>query len=114
MTTTPGFIVQPTWPVTNPNIYPSQLGVLGAPGSFFAAGSEPYVPDPNQNRPPRVNQWSVGFQREITRNFIMEASYVANRAAWLPGPYGFLSQISRVNLREVWLVPIPGTGPAGY
>jgi Carboxypeptidase regulatory-like domain len=110
---TPGFIVQPTWPVTNPNIYPSQLGVLGAPGSFFAAGSEPYVPDPNQNRPPRVNQWSVGFQREITRNFIMEASYVANRAAWIPGPYGFLSQIPASTYAKYGLYPYPGTGPAG-
>jgi hypothetical protein len=105
--------VAPAWPVTNPNIYPSVPGVLGEPGSFFAAGTEPVVPDANQNRPPRVNQWSVGFQREITRNFIMEASYVGNRAAWIPGPYGFLSQIPASTYAKYGLYPYPGTGPAG-
>jgi len=53
---TPGFIVNPTFPVTNPNLFPVAPGTLGAPGSFFQAATEPYVPDPQQNRPPRVNQ----------------------------------------------------------
>ena len=46
------------------------------------------MPDANQNRPPRINQWSVGIQREITRDFLLEASYVANRAVWVKaGPW---------------------------
>ena len=103
---TPGSIVQPTWPVTDPNIYPPP-GTVGIPGV-----STPYVPDANENRPPRINQWSVGFQREITKDFIVEASYVANRAAWLPsGPLGFLSQISPQKYASYHLYPYPGTGP---
>jgi hypothetical protein len=103
---TPGAIVTPTWPVTNPNIYPPP-GTVGIPGV-----STPYVPDANENRPPRINQWSVGFQREITKDFILEASYVANRAAWLPsGPLGFLSQISPQKYASYHLYPYPGTGP---
>ena len=70
------------------------------------------MPDANENRPPRINQCSVGFQREITRSFIVEASYVANRAAWIPGgPLGFQSQISPARLRAYGLYPYPGTGP---
>ncbi len=111
---TPGFIVQPTFPVTNPNLFPVAPGTLGAPGSFFQAATEPYVPDPQQNRPPRVNQYSVGMQREITHNFIMEASYVGNHAVWIPGPYGFLSQTSAAEYAQYGLYPYPGTGPAGY
>ncbi len=104
---TPGWIEQPTWPVTT-NIWP----VPGsAPGTF---GQVPTMPDKNQNRPPRVNQWSVGFQREITRNFIMEASYVANRAAWLGGTLGELSQTSPATYAQFGLYPYPGTGPTGY
>jgi hypothetical protein len=104
---TPGAIVQPAWPVTNPYIYPN-------PGTTAPA---PTVPDVNQNRPPRINQFSVGIQREITRNFIMEATYVGNRAAWVQqggGPLGYLSQISPAQYAKYGLYPYPGTGPAGY
>ena len=103
---TPGSIVQPAWPVTDPNRYP-------VPGTVGGFGSTPTMPDANQNRPPRVNQWSAGFQREITRNFIVEASYVANRAVWLSGPLGFLSQISPARVCQYGLYPYPGTGPSG-
>jgi hypothetical protein len=111
---TPGAIVAPSWPVTDPNRYP----VLGTVG---AAGSIPTMPDANQNRPPRINQWSVGLQREVSRNFIVEASYVANRGVWEQGaafggsgPLGFLSQISPARFAQFGLYPYPGTGPAGY
>jgi hypothetical protein len=100
---TPGSIVAPTWPVTSPNRYP----VLGTTGGTPAD----FVPDPNQNRPPRANQFSMGIQREITRNFVMEASYVGNRVAWLSGPLGFLSQISPATYAQYGLYPYPGTGP---
>src|SRR5262249_11410859 len=44
---TPGAIVTPTWPVTDPNRFPA-LG--STPGS---TGNSPTVPDANQLRPPR-------------------------------------------------------------
>lgn len=100
---TPGSIVAPTWPVTNPYIYPVAGTVGGLPGGV--------APDQNENRPPRINQWSIGFQRQITPNFIMEASYVANRAAWTSGPLGELSQISPQIYASHGLYPYPGTGP---
>ena len=111
---TPGAIVAPTWPVTDPNRYP-------VAGTVGAAGSIPTMPDANQNRPPRVAQWSIGLQREITRDFLMEAAYVANVGVWeqgaafaVSGPLGFLSQISPAVFAKYGLYPYPGTGPAGY
>jgi hypothetical protein len=112
-------ILQPTWPATNPFVYPAPGVAIGAAGNF------PTAPDPNMNRPPRQNQWSIGFQREITRNFTMEAAYVGNRVAWLPGTAsgvsatafgtpGFLSQISPAVFAQYGVYPYPGTGPAGY
>lgn len=101
----PGFILQPTWPVTNPNIFPLPGNVLGATGNV------PYVVDQNANRPPRVNQYSVGIQQELTRNMILEASYVGNHAAWISGPYGALSQVSAAQYALYGLYPYPGTGP---
>jgi len=93
---TPGSIQTPAFPITDPNRYP----VLGTTGGQPAT----FMPDANQNRPPRTNQFSFGIQREITPSFVMEASYVGNRIAWLgsgngvgtsvPGPLGNLSRLS--------------------
>jgi len=104
-TQSPGFIAQPTWPNTNPNVYPNLGTTTGAP----------VYPDRNQTRPPRINQWSVGFQRELTRNLVFEASYVGNHAIWLSGgPGNTLNQISPAQYAQYGLYPYPGTGPAGY
>jgi len=103
---TPGAVVGPVWPVSDPNRFPVVGTVGGTPAGF--------VPDANQNRPPRINQWSIGLQREITRDFVMEASYVANRAVWIGGgPQAFLSQTSPAEYAKYGLYPYPGTGPAG-
>jgi hypothetical protein len=104
---TPGAIVAPSWPDTDPNRFP----VAGTVGGF---GSTPTIPDANENRPPRINQWSASLQREVTRNFIVEAAYVANHAVWIGGPLGEFSQISATQYAKYGLYPIPGTGPAGY
>ncbi len=112
---TAGSIVQPAWPVTDTNRFPAVGSLPGAPGNA------PTMPDANQLRPPRVQQWSIGLQREITRSFVVEASYVANRGVWeqgaafpASGPLGFLSQISPATFAKYGLYPYPGTGPAGY
>jgi hypothetical protein len=51
---------------------------------------QPYAPavyvDRNSGRPPRILQWSIGFQREITRNLVVEAAYVGNRGVWWTAP----------------------------
>jgi len=110
---TPGSIITPQFPTTNQFAWP----IAGTTGAPPAVTNGVFVPDANQNRPPRINNWSVGFQREITRNFVIEASYVANRAAWLQGPtggtgpLGLLSQISPQTYAQYGLFPYPGTGP---
>src|SRR5262249_16025914 len=46
-------------------------------------GGPPYVVDKNAGRPGRQYQWSLGLQREIVPDLLVEASYVGNRAIWL-------------------------------
>ena len=38
--------------------------------------------DPNGGRPDRTYQWNISIQRELTRNFVVEAAYVGNRNIW--------------------------------
>ena len=97
------FIQSPVWPVSA-NPYPNLGTLTGAPT----------MADANFYRPPRINQWSVGVQEEITRNFVVEASYVANREVWAGGPLGYLNQISPATYAAYGLYPYPGSGPAGY
>jgi hypothetical protein len=64
-----------------PNMDPGQYNrVSGTPvpiaSNFFDHGA---------GRPPRIIQWSIGLQREIRRNLMVEASYVGNRGVWWEG-----------------------------
>ena len=56
------------------------------PTSAPTPGQGPVLMDPNAGRPPRQYQWSVGFQRELSQNLVVEASYVGNRGVWWQAP----------------------------
>ncbi len=54
-------------------------GIRPQPGQI---NNPPALIDRNGGRPPRVLNWSIGIQREIARDLVMEVSYVGNRGAW--------------------------------
>ncbi len=69
----------------------------------------PYSPfthiDRNSGRPPRIFQWSIGLQRELTRDLVVEASYVGNRGAWWTAPVLSLedyNSLEPVSLKANW------------
>src|SRR6266699_3261098 len=68
------------WPDFTPN-YPLEVapGVRPPIQPFFHV-------DRHAGRPPRIFQWSIGLQREITQNLVIEAAYVGNRGAWWNAP----------------------------
>jgi hypothetical protein len=67
-----------------PNFTP-QYPVPAAPGVI--PPSSPFISIArNTGRLPRTFQWSLGFQREITQNLVVDAAYVGNRGAWWEGP----------------------------
>jgi len=65
--------VKPFWPAFDPAaaVIPGQI----ANASTFL--------DPNAGRPSRQYQFSLGLQREFSRNMVLEASYVGNRNIWV-------------------------------
>jgi hypothetical protein len=66
-----------TWPNFNPGIVPLP-GETTSPSEQF---------DQNAGRPARTLQWSLGLQREVTRDLAVEAAYVANRGVWWNAPF---------------------------
>jgi hypothetical protein len=59
-----------------------------APDLGYVYGPARELLDQNAGRPSRTYQWNFSLQREITRNFVIEASYVGNRGFWQAGGSG--------------------------
>jgi hypothetical protein len=83
----------PSFPSNNPGFYPS-------PGTNSPS---PIYVDPNAARPPRINQWSIGLQRELSRDLVVEASYVGNRAVWLPASFSPINYLTPQGLSAMGL-----------
>jgi hypothetical protein len=101
---TPGVMPQPVWP----NFNAGQTPLPGQTTGFSGLNSL----DRNISRPPRQNQWSIGVQREITNNLVIEGSYVGNRGVWWTsggaagtGPLGLLNQVSPATFATYGLNP---------
>jgi hypothetical protein len=69
------------WPSYDPGYFPT-FPRNGIP----APGPGPVWMDPNAGRPPRQYQWSIGFQRELNRNLVVDLTYVGNRGIWWQAP----------------------------
>jgi hypothetical protein len=70
---------QIAWPNLSPGYYP-----LVSAGAAPVGAGPPVVVDQNAGRPARNYQWSVGLQRQITGNLMVEAAYVGTRGIWWP------------------------------
>lgn len=66
---------QIAWPNFSSSYYP-----VGG----ITPGTGPQYYDQNAGRPARQYQWSLSVQREVARNFLVQASYVGNRGIWWP------------------------------
>lgn len=74
-----GITVSPSqyaWPNYDPGQFPKGTS-LTSPNVFY---------DQNAGRPARQYQWSAGLQREISKDLVVEASYVGNRGVWWNSP----------------------------
>jgi carboxypeptidase family protein len=76
-------------PYGNPvDVYPNftpQFPQRTASGTVSPAA--PFISiDRNSGRPARILQWSIGLQREVARNLVVEAEYVGNRGVWWTAP----------------------------
>jgi hypothetical protein len=66
-----------TWPNTDP-------GQVPLPGTIAAPAQQI---DQNAGRPARSLQYSISLQREISKDLVIEASWVGNRGVWWNSTY---------------------------
>jgi len=71
---------QLVWPNFSPLFpTPAAPGVIPPESPFISI-------DPGTGRLPRIFQWSVGIQRELPSNILVDVAYVGNRGAWWAAP----------------------------
>jgi hypothetical protein len=68
------------WPNFNPP-FPTPIapGIVPPVTQFISIAK-------NAGRLPRTFQWSIGLQRELANNLVVEGAYVGNRGAWWASP----------------------------
>jgi Carboxypeptidase regulatory-like domain len=79
----PAYLLQDGLPyqISWPNFDPGQVPLPGT----IASPSQQI--DPHAGRPARIIQWSVGLQRQIGSNLLVEATYVGNVGAYWNSAY---------------------------
>ena len=103
---------------------PSQLTTASlAPGLYSAASgtprAAPFFIDPNAGRAARILQWSIGGERQVARDLVVEANFVGNRGADRGQPRRAVRRptisqaIAADPARERTHGPVVGRGSAG-
>jgi hypothetical protein len=86
-----------------PNLDPGQFPKV-SPGQPPVGAGPPSVIDQNAGRPARNLQWSIGLQREVVRDLVVEASYVGSRGVWW-APAGASGNIAAKLVNYNYLTP---------
>jgi hypothetical protein len=90
-----------SWPNFDPNKYPTRTVCPGTLNSTCYNPQSPFIILDKSGRPPRVYTYSIGIQREITRNIVVEASYVGNRGVWFSAPGLSVTDQNGLNITDV-------------
>jgi hypothetical protein len=79
----------------------NDAGVRPSPGQIDNPST---MIHPDAGKPPRMNQWSVSVQREITRDLVVDVAYVGNRGnGFMANQLMNLNAISEERLRSMGL-----------
>jgi len=92
-------------------IFESQTGCGPTLSAPCAPPQEPFIWLAKSARLPRIFQWSIGIQREVLPNLLVEARYVGNRGAWFTAP--LLDTQAMNGLTQGILSNLTTEGPGG-
>ena len=74
------------WPNFDINKYPTRTVCPGTVNQTCYAPQSPFISIDYDSRPPRIFQYSLSVQRELTHSLVVEAAYVGNRGVWFTAP----------------------------
>ncbi len=74
------------WPNFDINKYPTRTVCPGTANQTCYAPQSPFISIDYDSRPPRIFQYSISVQRELTHSMVVEAAYVGNRGVWFTAP----------------------------
>ena len=102
-----------TFPSYDQYPFPASSSGCGLTGSLpCIPPQEPFITiAKNAATLPRVFQWSIGLQREVLPNLVVDASYVGNRGAWFSAP--LMDSQSFNGLTQQRLSSLTTEGPRG-
>jgi hypothetical protein len=90
-----------SWPNFDPFKYPTRTVCPNTFNTTCYTPQTPFVSVDNDSRPGRILQWSIGFQREITRNLVAEATYIGNRGVWFSAPVLQVANYNALNITDI-------------
>ncbi len=96
--------VRAVWPSFDANVGQGVGTVIAMPSLL----------DRNAGRPARLTQFNIGVQREINRDLVIEANYVANRGVWwTANGLGTLNALSQNRLQALGFNDFTSSAEAG-
>lgn len=94
------------WPNFDQNKFPFQTTCPVGQSKYQSSTAcynpqSPFISQDKNTRPTRVFQWSIGVQREVQRNIVVEANYVGNRGAYETSPNLAALNYDALNLSDL-------------
>jgi len=90
-----------TWPNFDPNKYPTRSVCPGTVNADCYLPQSPFISIDEDARPPRIFQYSIGIQREVVRNLVVDVSYVGNRGVWFTAPALNINNYNTLQLTDL-------------
>jgi hypothetical protein len=90
-----------TWPNFDPNKYPTASVCPGTVSQVCYVPQSPFISIDQDARPPRIFQYSLGVQREVLRNLVVDVSYVGNRGVWFTAPAVNIGNYNTLQLTDL-------------
>lgn len=100
------------WPNFDPNKYPTRTVCPGTVNGTCYTPQSPVINIDLDSRPPRIFQFSLGVQREVSRSLLVDVSYVGNRGVWFTAPGLNTTNYNTLQLKDLATFGLDAANPA--
>jgi hypothetical protein len=90
-----------SWPNFDPSKYPTRTVCPGTLNATCYNPQSPFIILDEDGRPPRILTFSIGLQREVSRDVVVDVSYVGNRGVWFSAPGLSTTDTNGLDIKDV-------------